>query len=154
MASEAQNTANRLNAQASTGPRSPEGKSRVAQNSVKLGLFSARDLVLPEEQSEYDELRAALEAELLPATVMERTLAMEILHATWRLRRCALTEAGLVPTTPKRWMRLRPQSTAPERTPATISTEPPPTSRASRPNAISEPGSRPKLPKPSSAIRP
>jgi len=95
--SQAQILANQLNALASSGPRTPEGKARVAQNSVTLGLFASRDLVRPEEQSEYDELRAALEAELLPATVMERTHAMEILHATWRLRRCAVTEAGLDP---------------------------------------------------------
>jgi len=97
MTSEAQNTANRANAQSSTGPRTTEGKARVARNSVTLGLFAARDLVHPEEQPEYDELRDALEAELFPATVMERTLAMEILHATWRLRRCSLTEAALNP---------------------------------------------------------
>ena len=97
MTSEAQQTANRANAQSSTGPRTAAGKARVAQNAATLGLFAARDLVLPEEQAEYDELRTDLEAEILPATVMERTLAMEILHATWRLRRCALTEAGLNP---------------------------------------------------------
>ncbi len=87
--------ANRLNAAASTGPRTAEGKARVAQNSVTLGLFASRDIVRPEEKEEYDELRNALESELLPATVMERTLALEILHATWRLRRCAVVEAGL-----------------------------------------------------------
>ena len=101
MTSESQIAANRLNAQASTGPRTAEGKARVARNSAKLGLFAARDLVLPEEQAEYDELRSDLEAEILPATVMERTLAMEILHATWRLRRCALTEASLDPDDPE-----------------------------------------------------
>jgi hypothetical protein len=95
MTSEARIQANRINAQSSTGPRSQEAKARVSQNSVTLGLFTSRDLIRPEEKTEYEELRAALEAELLPATVMERTLAMEILHATWRLRRCALTEAGL-----------------------------------------------------------
>jgi hypothetical protein len=95
MTSDARRLANQLNALASTGPRTSEGKARVAQNSVTLGLFASRDLVRPEDQPEYDDLRAALEAELLPATVMERTLAMEILHATWRLRRCALVEANL-----------------------------------------------------------
>jgi len=97
MTSEAQNKANRANARFSTGPRTPEGKARVGRNSVTLGLFAACDLVHPEEQPEYDELRDALEGELVPATVMERTLAMEILHATWRLRRCSLTEAALNP---------------------------------------------------------
>jgi hypothetical protein len=91
--------ANKSNAQFSTGPRTSEGKARVAANSVTLGLFASRDLIRPEERAEYDELRAALEAELRPASAMERTHAMEILHASWRLRRCALVEAGLTEST-------------------------------------------------------
>jgi hypothetical protein len=70
------------------------GKATVSQNAVSLGLFSSRDLVRPEEQSEYLELRDSLESDLRPATAMERTHAMEILHAAWRLRRCALVEAN------------------------------------------------------------
>jgi len=99
MLTDAKIAANQANAQHSTGPRTPEGKAAVSQNSVTLGLFSARDLVRPEDQSEYDELRAGLEAELCPATTMERTHAMEILHASWRLRRCAVVEAGLLEST-------------------------------------------------------
>jgi len=99
MLTDAKFAANQANAQHSTGPRTPEGKAAVSQNSVTLGLFAARDLVRPEDQSEYDELRAGLEAELCPATTMERTHAMEILHASWRLRRCAVVEAGLLEST-------------------------------------------------------
>jgi len=95
MLTDAKLNANRANAQASTGPRTPEGKAKVALNSATHGLFSSRDLVLPDEQAEYDQLRADLEAELCPATALERTHAAEILHAAWRLRRCALAEAGL-----------------------------------------------------------
>jgi hypothetical protein len=95
MTSESRTLANRLNALASTGPRTDEGKARVAQNATGLGLFSSRDIVRPEETEEYEALRTALESELLPATVMERTLALEILHATWRLRRCAAVENSL-----------------------------------------------------------
>lgn len=99
MTSTSQIHANQINAQASSGPRSPESKARVAQNSVTHGLFAAHDIVRPEEQPEYDELRAALEAELLPETTMERTHAKEILHATWRLRRCAVVEGNLTQST-------------------------------------------------------
>ena len=95
MLTDAKLNANRVSAQSSTGPRTPEGKAKVALNSATHGLFSSRDLVLPDEQAEYDELRADLEAELRPATALERTHAAEILHAAWRLRRCALAEAGL-----------------------------------------------------------
>ena len=48
MASEAQIAANRANAQRSTGPRSEEGKARVAQNGLKHGLCSTR-VLLPGE---------------------------------------------------------------------------------------------------------
>ncbi len=96
MLTDAKFAANQANAQHSTGPKTPEGKAAVAQNSVTLGLFSSRDLVRPEEQSEYDELRDSLESDLRPATAMERTHAMEILHAAWRLRRCAQVEANLL----------------------------------------------------------
>jgi hypothetical protein len=99
MLTDAKFAANQANAQHSTGPRTSEGKAAVSQNSATFGLFAARDLVRPEDQSEYDELRAGLEAELCPATTMERTHAMEILHASWRLRRCAVVEAGLLEST-------------------------------------------------------
>ncbi len=45
MTTEAQVAANRLNAQKSTGPRTPEGKGVVSQNAVKHGLL-AREGVL------------------------------------------------------------------------------------------------------------
>jgi hypothetical protein len=99
LTTDARQTANQANAQHSTGPKTPDGKAAVAQNAISLGLFSSRDLVRPEEQSEYDELRASLESHLRPATAMERTHAMEILHAAWRLRRCALVEANLLAPT-------------------------------------------------------
>jgi hypothetical protein len=99
MLTDAKLAANQANAQHSTGPRTAEGKAAVAQNSATLGLFCSRDLVRPEEQSEYDELRDSLQSDLRPANAMERTHAMEILHATWRLRRCALVETNLLAPT-------------------------------------------------------
>jgi hypothetical protein len=99
LTTEARLNANQANAEHSTGPRTPEGKAAVAQNSATFGLFCSRDLVRPEEESEYFELRDSLESDLRPATAMERTHAMEILHAAWRLRRCALVEANLLAPT-------------------------------------------------------
>ena len=45
MATPSQINANQVNAQQSTGPRSPEGKARVAQNALRHGL-TARHLFL------------------------------------------------------------------------------------------------------------
>ena len=48
MATRAQIKANHKNAKKSTGPRTDEGKARVAKNALKHGLL-ARDTVLPGE---------------------------------------------------------------------------------------------------------
>ena len=93
MATEAQLIANRTNAMASTGPVTDQGKSRVSRNAVTSGLFSATDFVHPHERDIYAEFCAAYEADLLPVGALEQTLAAEILHAGWRLRRCSTLEA-------------------------------------------------------------
>jgi hypothetical protein len=73
----------------STGPRTPEGKSRSSRDAVSSGLFSKRDFVRPEETAEHTEIRDTLWAELHPATLLEKIQTAEIVSATWRLRRCA-----------------------------------------------------------------
>ena len=50
MASAAQTIANRLNAQKSTGPRTPEGKAVVSQNAVKHGLLAEQVVLLQFER--------------------------------------------------------------------------------------------------------
>jgi len=50
MASAAQTSANRLNAQKSTGPRTPEGKAVVSQNAVKHGLLAQQVVLLQFEK--------------------------------------------------------------------------------------------------------
>jgi hypothetical protein len=93
MASAAQLEANRLNAAASTGPVTPEGKARSSRNRLKFGLFSAQNYVRPEETGEYDSLSKALWKDLSPVGTVEEMLAVEIVRAAWRLHRCALAEA-------------------------------------------------------------
>jgi hypothetical protein len=99
MATAAQIAANQSNAQASTGPRTAEGKARSASNAVSFGLFSNRGLVHPEETEEHNQLRAGLAEELKPDTILEHAFAAQILHAMWRLRRCALVEETLAERT-------------------------------------------------------
>ena len=95
MATEAQIIANRANAQASTDPRTIEGKARASQNAVSSGLFSKRDFVRPEETALYTEIRDTLWADLHPATLMEKIQTAEIVTAAWRLHRCAALEDAL-----------------------------------------------------------
>ena len=95
MSSAPQILANRLNAQRSTGPVTPEGKARVSQNATKLGLFSTSNFVRPDEQEMFDDFSRGYTAELSPDTPLEQTLTREIIHAAWRLRRCAIIESGI-----------------------------------------------------------
>jgi hypothetical protein len=92
MSSTAQILANRQNAERSRGPVTVAGKARVSQNATKLGLFSVANFVHPEERDIFNDFESGYLAELSPATPLEQTLAREIIHAAWRLRRCANLE--------------------------------------------------------------
>jgi hypothetical protein len=100
MASAVQVQANRLNAQHSTGPRTPEGKARSAANSLKAGYHSST-LVIPEEmRAEFEQYRAALLKMTAPANVIEEQYYRRLLLHGWNLQRVqdaetqALLEAG------------------------------------------------------------
>ena len=93
MASPAQITANRANALHSTGPVTPDGKLRVAQNALKHGLTAKHLVIRPDEEEEFAALRDALEAELDPRGALETITFREILHAAWNLQRFRRLEA-------------------------------------------------------------
>jgi hypothetical protein len=94
MATTAQILANRQNAEQSHGPVTAAGKTRVSQNATKHGLFSVANFVRPDEQHIFTEFESSYLAELAPLSSLERTLAQEIVHAAWRLRRCASLEVA------------------------------------------------------------
>src|SRR5579884_1143532 len=94
MATTAQILANRQNAENSHGPVTAEGRARVSQNATKFGLFSVANFVRLDEQHIFNEFESGYLAELSPATPLEQTLAREITHAAWRLRRCASLEVA------------------------------------------------------------
>ncbi len=88
MATEAQIAANCINAQASCGPRTAEGRARVSRNAVSHGLFSSGDFVRPNEQTlSFGVLRKLSDRSRAPGRNQKKTLAAEIVHAAWRLRR-------------------------------------------------------------------
>lgn len=95
MATEAQIAANRRNAESSTGPRTEEGKSRSSRNAVTFGIYSAADFVLPEDEPLYHDFCRNFQKELSPQGPFEQTLAAEIIHAAWRLRRCSVVESSM-----------------------------------------------------------
>jgi hypothetical protein len=87
MASVAQVRANRLNAQKSTGPRTPEGKAVVAQNAVKHGLLAQQVVVRGEDPGEFEVFRDRMVQDLGPAGSLESLLAERVAQLGWRLRR-------------------------------------------------------------------
>lgn len=95
MASDRQIQANRENAQLSTGPRSPEGKQRVASNALKHGLTGKQIVLLNEEPDDFDAFRSAFWDDLDPMGVLEGVLVDKIVADAWRLRRVPILEAAM-----------------------------------------------------------
>jgi hypothetical protein len=93
MASAAQITANQLNAQHSTGPRTVEGKQHVSQNAVRHGLTARHPVVRDDEREEFAALRGGLTAELDPQGATEEVVFQQILLAAWNLQRFSRLEA-------------------------------------------------------------
>ena len=96
MTTNARMKANRKNAKKSTGPRTEDGKARVAKNALKHGLL-ARDTVLPgEDPADFDRQLSALEADLQPANSLEFELVRQIADSQWRMRRLTRLETGFI----------------------------------------------------------
>jgi hypothetical protein len=94
MASDKQIAANQLNAQKSTGPKTPEGRAAVRLNGLKHGLTSSTLVLEGEDPAEFHELLDSIEAEHQPTTPTEETIVRQIAMATWQLRRFYHIEAG------------------------------------------------------------
>lgn len=93
MATDRQRKANRENARHSTGPKSPEGKSRAARNRASHMLTTAGHAILPgEDPAAFDRLKQALLDELEPCGEIESHLVDEMAHSQWKLRRAEAME--------------------------------------------------------------
>ena len=90
--SPAQLAANAINAQSSTGPRTPEGLQASSKNATTNGLYATHDFIRSGEEPLYEELNASLLEDLAPTGMLECNLVDEIRRAMWRLRRCGLVE--------------------------------------------------------------
>jgi hypothetical protein len=87
--------ANRANAQKSTGPRTPEGRTRAALNSLKHGLNSDIIVVPAESPAEFADFRQALQDEFQPADPDQALLFEHMVAAAWRLRRIRRLETDM-----------------------------------------------------------
>jgi hypothetical protein len=94
--------ANRANALHSTGPRTPDGKTRSARNALRHGLRATLDpalLVAETEQSDYTDFLLDLRDHLDPQSPLEDLLVERISLLGWKLRRHAQAEAHLLDLT-------------------------------------------------------
>ena len=92
MTSDKQLEANQQNAQRSTGPRTPEGKSIVARNTTRYGILSEQIPLNDVEFDLYTEFREAMLSELQPKDGFQHFLADRIISTAWRLRRIVHVE--------------------------------------------------------------
>src|ERR1035437_1458750 len=95
MATPAQITANRANAQKSTGPRSAEGKSASRFNALKHGIDAASLVIPGEDAADYEALAAHYHREFRPESPSEIFHVDAMLRADWQKRRLLLVEADL-----------------------------------------------------------
>jgi hypothetical protein len=93
MATAAQIIANQANSKLSTGPKTPEGQARVAQNAIRHGLTGKHLVIRPDEQEEFDSFQHELLAELNPQGPTESTVCQDLLHAAWNLNRLRRLES-------------------------------------------------------------
>jgi hypothetical protein len=93
MSTLAQITANPANAKHSTGPVTPQGKSRVARNAIRHGLTGKHLVVDDDEHEEFEDFQQSLIEELDPQGAVETITFHELLHAAWNLRRYRRIEA-------------------------------------------------------------
>jgi len=96
MATPAQIEANRRNAQKSTGPKTPEGKLIVAQNSLVHGFRSKFTLLRSENPQEFAVHRSRFFDELSPQGHLETILTERIVLLTWQLFRASRIQSGTI----------------------------------------------------------
>lgn len=96
MSTAAQTTANRVNAQFSTGPKTPEGIEACKHNATKHGLTSKQIVTKGEDPDAFDALRAGLIAQYAPASEVEAMYVEQIAQNWWRLQRARRIEANMV----------------------------------------------------------
>jgi hypothetical protein len=94
MATQAQLDANRVNAQKSTGPRTPEGRAAVRQNALKHGLTSMSPVAPGEDPAEFLQFLDHWTQSYLPIGPAEEEVLRTAVVASWRLRRIPAIEAG------------------------------------------------------------
>jgi hypothetical protein len=93
--SDARLRANRRNAQKSTGPKTPEGKTRSALNATRHGILSQVIHLPEEEMNSYNEFTERYVNSFAPVGAVETELANACADLQFRLHRLAAAEHNL-----------------------------------------------------------
>src|ERR1700752_140249 len=91
----AQLTANRENAQHSTGPRTPEGRKRSSLNAFRHGLTGQIVIHSPEDEQAFKTHCDGIREALAPVGALEIDLAQAIAEDRWRLNRARALENSI-----------------------------------------------------------
>jgi hypothetical protein len=101
MATISQITANQINSQSSTGPRTEEGKQISARNNFRHGLASNQILIPGEDPAEFEAMREGFLADQKPTNMIEAALVNNMATHYWlaqraiRLQTSAFNEGGV-----------------------------------------------------------
>jgi len=96
MATESQIKANRKNAKKSTGPKTPQGKAKSAQNATTHGLTATHDVIKGESQDQFDAHKQSFLDTLNPKNAVETFLADRVASLAWRLNRAGRIERQML----------------------------------------------------------
>jgi hypothetical protein len=93
---DAQLAANRANAQLSTGPSSPDGKTKVSLNAVKTALTGQTVMLPTDDAAAYERHLRGYQKMLHPLGEPECDLVQSIADTAWRLRRIPALEMTII----------------------------------------------------------
>ena len=95
MASDAQNNANRANAQKSTGPRTIEGKNIARFNATRHGITGQIFALIPADEKKFNALEEGFMRSLKPVTEFEISLVASIARDSWRINGASANENNM-----------------------------------------------------------
>ena len=96
MSSESKRSANRANAQHSTGPKTQEGKKRSRLNALRHGLNSQAVLLPHEDAIAFQHHNEKWFTDLKPKGALEQQLVQSMVDLSWRINRIRNMETNML----------------------------------------------------------
>ena len=97
MPSELKSETARANGAKSNGPKTPEGKEKSSDNSLKHGFTSKKTVLLAcESQDNFQEMLSDYACTYQPGSTVEEDLVAEMVACRWRIQRVRMMETALM----------------------------------------------------------